>query len=81
MPGDTVAPFPAFTCFVDCLGRLHDQPDSTGTRFIRADLRGLLLVSGGVGIKSTMTNTLLLRGFTLWIPMIPGLLLTRRAID
>ncbi|ACF11787.1 conserved hypothetical protein [Chlorobaculum parvum NCIB 8327] len=37
-----------------------------------------LLVSGGVSVESAVTATLLLRGFTLWIPMIPGLLITRR---
>jgi uncharacterized membrane protein YbhN (UPF0104 family) len=39
-----------------------------------------LLVSLGVDVETALTATLLLRGFTLWLPMIPGLLLTRRVL-
>jgi len=39
-----------------------------------------LLVSLGTRLETAVTATLLLRGFTVWIPMIPGLLLTRRAL-
>jgi uncharacterized membrane protein YbhN (UPF0104 family) len=39
-----------------------------------------LLVSLGVRLETALTATLLLRGFTIWIPMIPGLLLTRREL-
>ncbi len=34
----------------------------------------------GVPIEAALTATLLLRGFTLWLPMLPGLWLTRRAL-
>lgn len=37
-----------------------------------------LLVSLGARLETALTATLLLRGFTVWLPMIPGLLLTRR---
>jgi uncharacterized protein (TIRG00374 family) len=40
-----------------------------------------LLVSMGVRVESALTATLLLRGFTTWIPMIPGLFLTRRELQ
>ena len=39
-----------------------------------------LLVSQGARLETALTATLLLRGFTVWLPMIPGLLLTRRAL-
>jgi uncharacterized protein (TIRG00374 family) len=39
-----------------------------------------LLVSMGAKVESALTATLLLRGFTVWLPMIPGLLLTRREL-
>ncbi len=34
----------------------------------------------GVSIEAALTATLLLRGFTFWLPMIPGLLLARREL-
>jgi uncharacterized membrane protein YbhN (UPF0104 family) len=37
-----------------------------------------LLVMLGIRVESAFAATLLLRGFTLWLPMIPGLWLTRR---
>lgn len=39
-----------------------------------------LLVSLGARFETALTATLLLRGFTVWIPMIPGLILTRREL-
>jgi len=39
-----------------------------------------LLVSLGTKVETALTATLLLRGFTVWLPMIPGLLLTRREL-
>ncbi len=39
-----------------------------------------MLGSLGVPIETALTATLLLRGFTLWLPMLPGLWLTRRAL-
>jgi len=39
-----------------------------------------LLVSLGARFETALTATLLLRGFTVWIPMIPGLLLTRHEL-
>jgi glycosyltransferase 2 family protein len=34
----------------------------------------------GVAIESALTATLLLRGLTFWLPMVPGLWLARREI-
>ncbi|MFZ5537840.1 MAG: lysylphosphatidylglycerol synthase transmembrane domain-containing protein [Pseudomonadota bacterium] len=39
-----------------------------------------MLAALGVPIEAGLTATLLLRGFTLWLPMLPGLWLTRRAL-
>lgn len=78
--GDTVAPFLVFACFViaSVVSTVSLIPLGLGS--FELTCVGLL-VSVGVGVESAMTATLLLRGFTLWIPMIPGLLLTRRAIS
>jgi len=37
-----------------------------------------LLGSHGVGVEAALAATLLLRGFTFWLPMLPGLWLARR---
>ena len=34
----------------------------------------------GVAIETALAATLLLRGFTFWLPILPGLWLARRAI-
>gem|GEM_PF-1410004 len=39
-----------------------------------------MLGAMGVAIEAALTATLLLRGFTLWLPMLPGMWLTRRAL-
>ena len=39
-----------------------------------------LLVSLDIPVDRALAATLLLRGFTLWLPMIPGLLVTRREL-
>jgi uncharacterized membrane protein YbhN (UPF0104 family) len=35
----------------------------------------------GVPLEAALMATLLLRGFTLWLPMLPGLLLARRELS
>ncbi len=35
----------------------------------------------GVPVEAALTGTLLLRGFTLWLPLVPGLLLMRRDLS
>jgi uncharacterized protein (TIRG00374 family) len=39
-----------------------------------------LLHAHGVGLESALAGTLLLRGFTFWLPMVPGLWLSHREI-
>ena len=39
-----------------------------------------MLNAMGVPIEAALTATLLLRGFTLWLPMLPGMWLARRAL-
>jgi uncharacterized protein (TIRG00374 family) len=39
-----------------------------------------LLHAHGVELESALAGTLLLRGFTFWLPMVPGLLLSRREV-
>ncbi len=39
-----------------------------------------LLHAHGVDLESALAGTLLLRGFTFWLPMVPGLLLSRREV-
>lgn len=39
-----------------------------------------VLGAAGVPLEAALTATLLLRGFTLWLPMLPGLWVTRRAL-
>jgi hypothetical protein len=34
----------------------------------------------GVGIEAALTATLLLRGFTMWMPILPGMWLARKAL-
>jgi uncharacterized membrane protein YbhN (UPF0104 family) len=40
-----------------------------------------LLHAGGVPFGPALAATLLFRGFTLWLPMVPGLFSARRALD
>ncbi len=39
-----------------------------------------MLKTLGVSIEAALTSTLLLRGFTLWLPMLPGIWLTKREL-
>ncbi|MCE8002886.1 hypothetical protein [Billgrantia ethanolica] len=43
-------------------------------------LRALVLTLLGVPLEAALTATLLLRGMTLWLPMLPGLWFARRAL-
>ena len=35
----------------------------------------------GIPVEAALTSTLLLRGFTLWLPMLPGLWLAKRELQ
>lgn len=39
-----------------------------------------MLTAFGIGAEAALTGTLLLRGLTVWLPMVPGLWLARRAM-
>jgi uncharacterized membrane protein YbhN (UPF0104 family) len=39
-----------------------------------------LLVILGIKVETALAATLLLRGFTLWLPLVPGILLTHREL-
>jgi hypothetical protein len=39
-----------------------------------------MLTTLGVGTEAALTATLLLRGFTFWLPMLPGFWLVRKEL-
>jgi uncharacterized protein (TIRG00374 family) len=75
--GEMPSPLLVFPCFVmaSVVATVSLIPLGLGSFEITC---AGLLVSLGIGIEPAVTATLLLRGFTLWMPMIPGLLITRR---
>jgi uncharacterized protein (TIRG00374 family) len=77
--GSSVSWLFAFPCFVvaSIVAMLSLIPLGLGT--FEATCVGLL-VTMGIRVETALTATVLLRGFTLWIPMIPGLVLTRREL-
>jgi Mg2+-importing ATPase len=40
----------------------------------------LLLAANGASVPSALSATLVFRGFSFWLPMVPGFLLSRRAL-
>ncbi|MEI8033712.1 MAG: lysylphosphatidylglycerol synthase transmembrane domain-containing protein [Chlorobiaceae bacterium] len=70
--------FLAFPCFVmaSIVAMLSLIPLGLGT--FEATCTGMLIMLG-VRLETAFAATLLLRGFTLWLPMLPGLWLTRDA--
>ena len=77
--GNSVSLLLAFPCFVlaSIVAMLSFIPLGIGS--FEAACVGLLVMLG-IRLETALAATLLLRGFTLWLPMIPGLLLTRRAL-
>ena len=77
--GDAVSLLLAFPCFVfaSIVAMLSFIPLGIGS--FEAACVGLLVMLG-TRLETALAATLLLRGFTLWLPMIPGLVLTRRAL-
>ena len=74
--GEEVSLLVAFPCFViaSIVAMLSFIPLGIGT-FEASSVA--LLVMLGIQIEPALAATLLLRGFTLWLPMIPGLILIR----
>ncbi len=75
--GAVVAPTAVFGSFVmaSAVSRVVPVPLGLGT--FEGALVALLHVVG-VSLEAALTATMLLRGFTLWLPMLPGLLFARR---
>jgi uncharacterized protein (TIRG00374 family) len=74
--GEPVSVFLAFPClvFASMVSMLSPIPLGLGT--FEAACVGLLIMFG-IKVETALTATLLLRGFTLWLPMLPGLVVTR----
>jgi len=77
--GQAAPPLVAFPSFVfaSMVGALGFVPLGLGT--FEATCVAMLKRLG-IPLEAAFTATLLLRGFTLWLPMIPGLWLTRREL-
>jgi glycosyltransferase 2 family protein len=77
--GEPVTLFLAFPCFVlaSIVAMLSLIPLGIGS--FEATCVGLLVMLG-VKVETALAATLLLRGFMVYLPMIPGLLLTRREL-
>lgn len=78
--GQDVSFFVAFPSFVvaSMVATLGPVPLGLGT-FEAACVT--MLTTLNVSIEAALTSTLLLRGFTMWLPMLPGILLARREIS
>jgi len=76
--GQDVSLLFAFPCFIiaSIVAMLSLIPLGMGS--FEATCVGMLVMQG-TGVETALAATLLLRGFTLWLPMMPGLWLTRRA--
>ncbi|NTV99232.1 MAG: flippase-like domain-containing protein [Chlorobiaceae bacterium] len=74
--GEPVSVFIAFPClvFASMVSMLSPIPLGLGT--FEAVCAGLLIMFE-IKVETALTATLLLRGFTLWLPMLPGLFVTR----
>jgi len=55
------------------------SPIPLGLGIFEASSTGMLSALG-IPVEAALTSTLLLRGFTLWLPMLPGLWLARREL-
>ncbi|MDG4897564.1 lysylphosphatidylglycerol synthase transmembrane domain-containing protein [Mesorhizobium sp. WSM4976] len=74
--GLAVDPISAFLSFVLASGVATLSPIPLGLGTFEGTCTGLLHVMGN-GIEGSLAATLILRGFTLWLPMVPGLWLMR----
>lgn len=77
--GHNVAPSAVFSSFImaSVAATVGPIPLGLGTfEAVSVTMLGLL----GVPLEAGLTATLLLRGFTFWLPMLPGLWLARREL-
>jgi glycosyltransferase 2 family protein len=78
--GDTPAIWVAFVSFTMASMAATLGPIPLGLGTFEAACVGMLSLLG-VAIEAALAATLLLRGLTFWLPMLPGLWLARREID
>jgi Mg2+-importing ATPase len=78
--GTTVHPLTTFVALVmaSIAGTLSFLPGGIGS-FEAGSTTTLALL--GVPVEAALTGTLLLRGLTLWLPLLPGILLARRDLS
>jgi uncharacterized membrane protein YbhN (UPF0104 family) len=74
-----VAPALVFACFAVASAVARVVPVPLGLGSFEGALTGMLHVAG-VPLEAALAATLLLRGFTLWLPMAPGLWCARREL-
>ncbi len=74
--GESVSVFLVFPCLVFASMAAMLSPIPLGLGTFEAACAGLLVIFK-IRIATALTATILLRGFTLWLPMIPGLIVTR----
>jgi uncharacterized protein (TIRG00374 family) len=75
--GLMVKPVNAFLSFVLASGVATLSPIPLGLGTFEGTCTGLLHITGST-LEGSLAATLILRGFTLWLPMLPGLWLMRR---
>jgi uncharacterized membrane protein YbhN (UPF0104 family) len=77
--GTAATPAGAFVSFVMAYAVAQLVPVPLGLGTFEASLVGMLRLVG-IPLEPAFAATLLLRGFTMWLPMIPGLWFARRAL-
>ncbi|MEA3221442.1 MAG: hypothetical protein OZX49_02563 [Immundisolibacter sp.] len=77
--GQAVAPTLVLAAFLSASMVMEMGPIPLGLGSFEAACVGVLGLAG-VPLAAALPATLLLRGFTLWLPMLPGLWLTRREL-
>jgi uncharacterized membrane protein YbhN (UPF0104 family) len=75
--GTATAPIGAFVSFVMAFAVAQLVPVPLGLGTFEASLVAMLRLVG-IPLEPAFTATLLLRGFTMWLPMVPGLWFARR---
>ena len=77
--GQDVSFLVAFPSFVVSSIIATLSPIPLGLGVFEASSTGMLSALG-IPVEAALTSTLLLRGFTLWLPMLPGLWLAKRQL-
>jgi len=77
--GTAAAPTAAFVSFVMAFAVAQLVPVPLGLGTFEASLVGMLRLVG-IPLEPAFTATLLLRGFTMWLPMVPGVWFARREL-